>query len=57
MNELDSARVSSVRKGTFSDYQRFCQEEGMRMEQAKPVRVLNGKKQIAFFESAGRQER
>lgn len=57
MNELESAKVFSVRKGTFSDYQRFCQEEGMRMEQAKLIRVLNGQKQIAFFEEAGRQER
>ena len=57
MNELESAKVFSVRKGTFSDYQRFYQEEGMRMEQAKPIRVLNGQKQIAFFEKAGRQER
>ena len=56
MNELDPAKVFSVPRGTFSDYQRFCQQEGMRMEQSKPVRVLSGKKQIAFFESAGRQE-
>ena len=56
MNELDSARVFSVPKGTFSEYQRFCQKGGKRMEQSKPVRVLNGKEQIAFFESAGRKE-
>jgi hypothetical protein len=56
MNELDAAKVFSVRRGTFNDYQRFCQEEGMRMEQSKLVRVLSGKKQIAFFESAGRRE-
>ena len=56
MSELDVAKVFSVRRGTFSDYQRFCQEEGMRMEQSKPVRVLSGKKQISFFESAGRRE-
>ena len=57
MNELDCAKVSCVRSGTFSEYQRFCQEEGMRMEQSKLIRVLNGKKQIAYFEAAGRQER
>ena len=57
MNELDRATVIGVRKRTFSDYQRFCQQEGMRMEQAKPVRVLNGREQIEFFEAAGRQKR
>jgi hypothetical protein len=56
-NELDCPKVYTVRKGTFSDYQRYCQDEGMRMEQSKLIRVLNKKEQIAYFESAGRRER
>lgn len=56
MHELDSAKVFSVRRGTFSDYQRFCQGEGMRMEQSKLIRVLKGKSQIEFFRAEGRQE-
>ena len=46
-----------MRKGTFSDYQRYCQDEGMRMEQAKLIRVLNKKEQIEYFKAAGRQEK
>ncbi len=57
MNELACAEAFSVPEGTFSDYQESRREKGTRTEQAKPVRVLSTKEQIAFFESARRRER
>ena len=57
MNELDGAEVYRVPEGTFGDYQQYCEKNGMRMEQAKPIRVLTGKEQISFFEKARGLER
>ena len=54
---MDTTKVPAIPEGTFSDYQESRREKGTRTEQAKPVRVLSTKEQIAFFESARRRER
>ena len=52
VNDLGCLEICRVRNGTFHDYEKMCHRQGKRTEQAKLLRILNGKDQIKYFADA-----
>jgi len=52
INDLGRLEIRRVKAGTFHDYEKLCRGQGKRTEQAKLLRILNGKDQMAYFADA-----